>query len=443
MTVRAAEESAVWGKLQKARERAAADLFEVGNGTSIDLAKPCTVLGGRNGAGKSRLLRRLEQHLGDGAVLVDLHHLVEQALILLRSRDDFDAMAEEVDPLGPSEERLNDLQKIVGRVYDDLAWFALEVDPDDERVAKRFSWTGEQPLIPYFRATYRSQTYTSKEMGLGEFSVHFLFWILEHFRHEKGVVLLLDEPDAYLPPVGVHSLLARLLNLCLTRNWSVVISTHSEEMISLALDHDSFTLLQVDRAGQTTALHSVDDPMVATSILSRPSVDSIAFAEDESACALARGLVEAVDPLLARRSAFLWGGGGDGYLRQLHDHLPKPPKPDVRFAYIFDGDQRGTVSSTNENRWDAIFLPTSRDPDTLMQDLADQVELLASRLRTTESDLGSFLASIEGEDCHDWVNKMGQKYGRPVVLQVLPELWAELHGEETKVFVDELQTAWS
>ena len=40
-----------------------------------------------------------------------------------------------------------------------------------------------------------------------------------------------------------------------------------------------------------------------------------------------QGLLEAVDPLQSRRSAFLWGGGGDGYLKQLHEHLPKPPKP--------------------------------------------------------------------------------------------------------------------
>ena len=160
--------------------------FAVGNGAYLDLGTPCTVLGGRNGAGKSRLLRRLDAHLGEKALLIDLHHLSEQALILLRSRDDFEAMSEEVDSLGPSGDRLTDLEKIVGRKYDELEWFALEVEPDDEVIAKRFSWVGDQPVIPYFRASYRGHEYTSREMGLGEFSVHFLFWILDHFRDGEG-----------------------------------------------------------------------------------------------------------------------------------------------------------------------------------------------------------------------------------------------------------------
>ena len=352
-------------------------------------------------------------------------------------------MTEEVDALGPSSDRLKDIQKIVGRSYDSIEWFSLEVEPDDPDVANRFRWTGDQSSIPYFRATYRGHNYTSKDMGLGEFSVHFLFWILELFREEKDIVLLLDEPDAYLPPVGVQSLLARLLHLCLKRNWSVVLSTHSEEMIALATDHQGFTLLQVDDDGQTTASHSVDDPMVAISLLSRPPVDSIAFGEDESACAMARGLLVAVDPLQARRTAFLWGGEGDGYLKQLHEHLPKPPKPEVRFTYVFDGDQRGTLDATKVKRWDGVFLPTNEDPDVLCtQGLADEAAI-AEKLMTTEERLRPFLASIEGEDCHDWVNKLGEEYGRPLVLQALPALWAELHVEETEAFVAELRAAWS
>ncbi|WP_243057818.1 hypothetical protein [Nocardioides sp. SR21] len=441
--MRAAKEAAVWGSLIKARAEAGSEPFEVGSGTTIDLARPCTVLGGRNGAGKSRLLRKLEAHLGDRALLVDLHHLTEQALILYRSRDDFDAMTDEVDPLGPSDDRLKDIQKIVGRSYDSIDWFSLEIEPDDPEVADRFRWLGDQSLIPYFRATYRGHSYTSKDMGLGEFSVHFLFWVLELFREEQGIVLLLDEPDAYLPPVGVHSLLARLLHVCLKRNWSLVLSTHSEEMIALATYNQGFTLLQVNEAGETTASHSTDDPMVAISLLSRPPVDSIVFAEDESACALARALVAAVDPLQVRRTVFLWGGDGDGYLKELHKHLPKPPQPEVRFAYAFDGDQRGTLGATKDKRWGGVFLPTDEDPDELMQSLASEVAALAERLMTTEERLRPFLASIEGEDCHDWVNKLGEEYGRPLVLQVLPALWAELHPGETQVFVEELRAAWS
>lgn len=442
--MRESQEARVWEKLRKARERLDARPFEVGGETSIDLAHPCTVLGGRNGAGKSRLLRRLEEYLGARAILVDLHHLTEQALILYRSRDDFEAMTDEVDPLTLGEDRLQDVQKIVGRLYDSVEWFSLELEVNDPTVADRFRWGGTEspPLIPFFRATYRGHTYTSAEMGLGEFSVHLLFWILELLRDENDRVLLLDEPDAYLPPVGVRSLLARVLNLCLTRDWSVVLSTHSEEMIALAVSHQGFTLLEVDHAGETTATHSSDDPIIATTLLARPPIDTIIFAEDESACALAGGLVRAVDPLQFRRTSFVWGGG-DGYLKELHKHLPRPPRPEVRFVYVFDGDQRGTVGPTKDGRWEGVFLPTEQDPDELMQGLADEVERMAEVLHATEGHLRPFLASVEGADCHDWVNKLGEEFGRPLVLRALPALWAELHLDEAESFVADLRSAWS
>lgn len=442
--MRESQEAEVWEKLRRARHNVTESPFEVGGQTSLDLSHPCTVLGGRNGAGKSRLLRRLEEHLGARSTLVDLHHLTEQAFILYRSRDDFEAMTDEVDPLALGEDRLKDVQKIVGRDYDSVEWFSLELDIDDQTVADRFRWAGmdTQPLVPFFRATYRGHTYTSAGMGLGEFSVHLLFWILELLRDEEDMVLLLDEPDAYLPPVGVRSLLSRVLNLCLTRNWSVVLSTHSEEMIALAVSHRGFTLLEVDHAGETRATHSSDDPMIAATLLARPPIDSIVFAEDESACAMAGGLLHAVDPLQYRRTSFVWGGG-DGYLKELHKHLPRPPKPEVRFAYVFDGDQRGTVGASKNHRWESVFLPTEQDPDELMRGLASEVERIAEMLYTTESRLRPILSSIEGEDHHDWVNKLGEEFGRPQVLRALPTLWAQLHPDETESFVDELLSAWS
>ena len=53
------------------------------------------------------------------------------------------------------------------------------------------------------------------------------------------------------------------------------------------------------------------------------------------------------------------------------------------------------------------------------------------------------MASIEGSDPHDWVNRLGDEYGRPQVLQALPAVWAELNPEAASAFVTELQAAWS
>ena len=177
--MRRAVEVEAWGRLKRARSGDESRQIDLPGGVHVDLANPCVVIGGRNGAGKSRLLRELALSLGDEALLADLHHLCEQALIMLRSRDELNEMLEEFDAVEPNAERLDDLRRVVGRDYDGVDWYSLELEPPDPVVAERFKWSGDQPLVPYFRSEFCGITYSAPEMGLGEFSVHFLFWVLD------------------------------------------------------------------------------------------------------------------------------------------------------------------------------------------------------------------------------------------------------------------------
>lgn len=438
--MRAAKEREAWSSLKKSYAASPAKPFTVGE-SSINLASACTVVSGRNGTGKSRLLRDIGAALGSEALLLDMNHLCEQALMILRSRTDLDEMLEEFDVLGPDEKRLDDIKRVIGRKYESVEWYALEIEPQEEAVAAKFRWFGDQSVVPYFRVGYRGLTYTSRDMGLGEFSIHFLFWILEQYRDVKNLTLLLDEPDAYLPPVGIERLLARLLNVCLSRRWRVVISTHSEEMIARAVEEDSLTVLRVDDDGNSVALHSSGSPDIAAELLSRPPIDRVLFSEDESAWYLTRALLAAHDSVMARKTSVVWGNG-HGYLRELHEHLPRPARSELKFAYVFDGDQRGTVDFVSD-RWPAVYLPTEEDPDTLFQELSSDATRLAERLGVEPISFTLALDAIEADDGHDWVNGLSDRYGRVQVLSCLATLWVELNPEIAEKFVDDLKDAWS
>lgn len=436
--MRRAEEQKLWSNLKKSRHGRRSPV-SVGNIT-LDVSSPCIVLGGRNGAGKSRLLRSLDEQLGDGAIYVDLHHLCEQALIVLRSRDDFNEMKDEFEVLGPDADRRSDVERIIGREYDSIDWYALEIEPSDSEAADRFTWGGEQPLLPFFHVQYRGLEYTSREMGLGEFSVHFLFWILEQYRETEEIVVLLDEPDAFLPPVGVASLLIRLLRICRERDWAIVMATHSAEMIDLALTEQAFVLLHSEEDGTTSSIHSVDDPAVADRLLARPSTRNVIFVEDESAWHLSTALVEAMDPRFASSTLIVWGNGS-GYLVELQKHIPRPPRAEMNFVLLFDGDQRQVIVPATGKRWPAMFLPTERDPDELFKSNRSDVASLASRLNATVQELKIFLDSIEGQDPHDWVNDLGHKYGRASTLRALSELWVERNMLSVEPFLASLRQA--
>lgn len=437
--MRRAEEDAAWKALRDKTAGAAAIPIRV-EGIELDIAQPCIVLGGRNGAGKSRILRSVRDAVGAKALYVDLHHLCEQALIVLRAREDFAEMAVEVGRIGPDVSRREDVERTISRDYESVDWFALEVEPSDDAVAERFRWGGSTSLLPYFEVVHQSTAYSSRDMGLGEFSIHFLFWILEQYRDEKGLTLLLDEPDAYLPPIGSSGLLVRLIHLCIKRDWTLILSTHSAEMIERALEQDAFVLLRLDGAGAIEATHSKDDPSAADTLMSPPAIRNVLFVEDESAWILTTVLIEAGDRRLPAVSSIVWGKG-TGYMVALQEHFPRTPVSAFKYAYVFDGDQRSTVSKSRADRWAAIFLPTDLDPDDLF--VANKADLseLAFRLNVPHQELVVYLDTLQGSNSHDWVNDLADKYGRQKVLRALAEMWVEGHPAESAAWFQELSTA--
>lgn len=435
--MRKAEENGVWRGLRDFSPEIEEKTLNIEN-ASIDLTQRCIILGGKNGSGKTRVLRSIRQKMGDKALSINLHELCEYALRTLRSRDDYEEMVEEYESSGPDRYRLNDIVRIVGKDYKDITWYALEVEPSEDSIAEQFTWGGEQPLIPYFMVTHLNKTYTSLQMGLGEFSIHFLFWILEQYREEKKITLLLDEPDAYLPPIGASALLLRLINVCKRRDWQLVLTSHSSEIIAEGVRNGAFTLLRTDKSGSIESTHCRTDPGVADTLIARPAIQNIIFVEDQSAHALAEALIGQLPRHLSKSTFVIWGNG-EGYLRALQGHFPKPPGSKISFTYLFDGDQRENLDNSEAARWPALCLPSTKDPDKLFMDLAVDVDSLAKRLNRSKQSLSPYLDSIEGSDPHDWVNDLGAEYGRPVTLRALAELWVDSHSNEVKEFLDSLK----
>jgi predicted ATPase len=436
--VRQVEELKVWKELRKGRASEAPDLFVIGANSAIDLSHPCTILGGRNGAGKSRLLRSIAAHhaFESQTLYLDMYRLCEQALAVLRKEKNLAEMKDELGVIGPGPKRLEDVRRIVGRDYDSVDWYALDLGPESEDDVERFRWGADDPLMPYFTATYGGVTYDAIEMGLGEFSVHFLLWILEQYRDREGLLLLLDEPDAFLPPVGVNRLLSRLLAICQQRGWRMIISTHSEEMIASAVEHDAFVLLRMGNGGVSEASHSELDRTIADTLLARPSIERVIFVEDESAWYLTRALLDKGDRNLSRTTSLVWARG-EGDLRKLRARIPRPPQPEIKFAIAPDGDQRGKMSSTpSATRWPVHFLPTHKDPDELFRTLKSDPAELAEWLGADADELRRRLDELEGADNHDWVNGLGETYGRAHVLTVLGARWVMTHPDEAQEFAD-------
>ncbi|WP_139335349.1 M48 family metallopeptidase [Mycobacterium sp. GA-1841] len=387
------------------------------------------------------MLRALAGDNDVPTVYIDLYRLAIKTLTLLGTRTDRGDLWDDYSPLVLSDDMKSAVNLVVGKNYSSIDWYEIDLAPDEEDAYQEFRWGDDDFLFPYFVVTRGDHKYTSLTMGHGELCVHILFWILNHHRDIKNLTILLDEPDAFLPPVGISSLLQHLLYLCHSNHWKLILSTHSEEMIKQARLHEGFVLLRSDNKGVVSAINSKDEPTAGDSLLPAPPSEIVIFCEDESGQALIRGILNTHEPGLSRQITVIWGSGS-GDLVALQRALPRPPDPDIRFAFVHDGDKRGSkdVPASAVDEWPTIFLPTRRDPDELFMSLADSTDDLVIALgAASRQALEEQIESLAGEDVHDWVNKLGDIYGRQQVLTRLAALWSANNTDECNKFVEELK----
>lgn len=439
--MRETEELRLWGKLARKHQSEPASRVSLSE-FDVELARPCLVVGGLNGSGKSRLLREIDGQLGDQAVLIRLHELCEQVLRIARARADIMEMTEEFEPFEPPQDVKADLERIIRRAYDSVVWYSLDFTVDglvDAALNEALGDGDGQISVPFFTVVYRGASYNSLDMGLGELSVHLLFWMLWRLQDTDINTLLLDEPDAYLPPVGAGSLVPRLLARIDENNWSLVLASHSQEIIESAAAHNAFTYLFVDGEGVTGAVSSSQDPLVHRHLVRQPEVSATIFVEDESAMAQLEAILDTGGNFLLERCTIVWGGG-DGYLRKLHEKMPRPPRPRSFFGFVLDADQR--VLPTGEGRWPVLNLPGELDPDEAFMAMPNVAAALSEVSGVPLRDLLLFLGTLEGADAHDWVNRLGDRFGRPKVLAGLGRVWASQNAHLAREFVTSLRTGW-
>jgi len=409
------------------------------SGKDLKLSVPCTVLAGLNGAGKTRALRMLSDSTPDATLLIQLHELCEHARASLRSRTDILDMEEESGPIDLDHNTVQTLSRIIGRDYEYVQWYSLEFEPNED-YRESFQWPGGQTLVPHFKVKHRGVEYSSLDMGLGEFSVHLLFWVFEIYRDSQDLRVLLDEPDAYLPPITAERLASRLIQTANSRNWTLTIATHSEAIIELACENDSFVLLRSGEHGIEAYDSQEYGVEIAAELLPPRGVSAVLFCEDESAAALTRAILQTHRGWLAASTSVIWKDG-DGYLRMLAKHLPRYKDMSISFGLIFDGDQRGRIEETEGTGWPSLFLPSEVSPDALFRSLARDPSALAVSLGAEAHKMEIALDALQGADDHDWVNGICDRFGaRTSVLDALADLWVETNGKSTAEFLEELRS---
>lgn len=363
----------------------------------VELRTPVTILAGLNGVGKSRLLRLLEEALGGSARLISLHDLCGWIRQVVEKRPDLTDVTEEASPLDLDRDTEDAVRAIVRRDYDEILWYAPEFSESP------FESIVGDTVAPYFLVSDGEARYGMDEMGLGELAAHVLLWVLYYLRDQGGVVLLLDEPDAFFPPSSRESLIDYLGVMAVRRNYTFVITTHSRELIDRGLTHDE-VLSYIERGPEGIRFlteRPIVREIVRTSLYPENDLRVVGWVEDEAGLSLARALLEAIDRSLLARTKLYWVRG-EGNLRGIRSKFIKPSvrRGELEFMFLADGDQE--PEDPDPSRWPALTLPGGDSPDGLFKRHAmSNHERLADLLGLSVPVVTSIVQSNAGQDPHD------------------------------------------
>lgn len=408
---RMAGERDYWKKLDGKWKSRDPLVIDSGVSPPLHLNRGTSVVGGLNGAGKSRLLRTIHRELGSDAILLRMSEAVEQTLLAVRSIEELDSLAEETGAALLEQERRADVERIVGREYQDLEWFSLEIEELQEGIEPVFANEDGTILVPHFKASYGGLYYSSVQMGLGEFSVHLLMWLLEQYRDARQLTVILDEPDAFLPPSAALRMIHRVQRLAYERDWRLIVASHSEALIEVALRKGNFVRLFPiggEIRGATVSTGGPDSEL-ALDLLPHPAARVVAFCEDE----LAALFFEELMGKRASRGADFFDAvwkDGHGYLRVLDQTLPAPASSQwIKFVLVLDGDQRDKEPLIG--LWPSLYLPGVEDPAKLLHGLRNTPSLIAEALNRSGEAVTTMLGALEGYEAHDWVAALSERYG--------------------------------
>lgn len=447
MAMRLARSNDIWRDLFKKVDRPIQQVTvfykETPDGPELQLSlsAPISLLCGENGVGKSRAMRAFHQALGGElngsdfrprigpvAPIVNnthavLHRVLEGGKIgdefevngakeladylkdpagdcmiywfdptvqipyllhILRHDTSLSDLWEGVDPKRLKASEIEDISALVGRTYSSVEFFEIADYKEHE-------------VVPYFRVTCNGSTYGAEEMGLGELSLMFFYWMLS--RIGFGAVLLLEEPETFVAPKSQRSMIDSVALAAHEKSLFVAVTSHSGIITErVPNSHIDF----VSRHGKDVSfLRRPPRNILIDRLALAPPRSLILLVEDESAALFAKALLESGNSkYMSHCGIFI--AGSDGEITTVLE-LIQPRNPlAVAIIGLFDGDKRKDLPK--KLNWPTMCLVGDLPPEQVAkQFLESKRDNLEQLLNRPKDRLLAAFGAVDGQNYHDWL----------------------------------------
>lgn len=442
------------------------------DGLKVTFRSGITAIIGRNGIGKSNLIRSLfnifateESNrprfkaplLVDGKIdaAIQINNIKESRTITSDVTDGIDkSIGFMFDPctLIPSVQNLFVEQANLEELLE--GYSAVELDADDLKLIN-FLTHGEYqkveviniedeyenfPRLPFFRVSLGTTVYDSRNMGLGELSLFYFFWLRSYMKKsEAKKILFIEEPESFLPPSAQERLADILAMTAAMEGISIILSSHSEHILKRI--PRSHVVLMKRGPEHTECRPAIDDHEPLKMLGLASSKRGIALYEDVAAGLMLQSLLK-TSSRLAVDNFYYHKSGSDGELLKDLTQLPQKIE-DFSFTGIFDGDARGKYEKNLFPKTNFCFLPGDVAPEEVLIEHFKKSDLktAAEYLATTPAALADAKHAAAGSDHHDYFHDIAKHLSQDFehTLSRICDLWVHSHKAESEKFLSDLE----
>lgn len=341
------------------------------------------------------------------------------------SQANLDELLEQFEEYELQNDGVEMISYLVGKRYDSCKIWELE-DVDANGVT-----------MPYFQVSVDHVWYDSKSMGSGEHFLLFLFWCINNA--DKDTLVIIEEPETYISIVSQIHFSNYLGAQMAKKGIKIILTTHSPYILS-KIKNENIRI--VSRVGNNTSILTPDESLSAENVLGiRGGYSGTFFVEDQVAADFLSVILEDKAPSLLKTYTIDIAAGGETAISE-RLHFPKSEKIKYNFIGIYDGDMRDTLN-TEGFVWKYCFLPGDKAIEEFFRDCLhepDNVDKLCDFLGKEKDKTIAILATIDGEDCHDWFEEL-RKHLALEKRVLVSALYQVLMRDQTIVdsFITELQ----
>ncbi|WP_025821403.1 ATP-dependent nuclease [Shewanella marina] len=325
--------------------------------------------------------------------IFDPCYIVPYLQNFIKSLNDLDDITNAHGFYSYDQDRLRRLGYLSGHTYQSVECCDIEEDFSTFPLSK----------FPYLKVVNKhGASYDCRTMGLGEFSLFYFDWLIEILIKSNCKLLLLEEPESFLPPNCQHRVSDIVAFLAREYDIQSIICSHSNYILEKINRNNIYSVRQVEDKLEALKANSHFDSIKVLGLTA--SKKGIIFCEDDAAVAFAKNLVS-ISNNYVEDNFYYHVSGSNGNIENILKALPKEISHFKLFG-LFDGDcrQRNTANFSTKSFG---YLPTNDSPEKILIPYFNNLSLKEKSTLFSKPKLTISIAleAIDGFEEHDYLNE--------------------------------------